>query len=1093
MSAARVSVGEMGTTQAPREASPTTDHTSTPVWDAAQRAIIERDAASSGVVVGAPGTGKTSVLVARAAALVRAGENPDGIVVLTPTRQTATALRDRLTLALPRATSGAPARSLASFVFEIVRAHAVHRGDAVPQLLTGADEDAIIHELLRGDEDDESAGAASRWPAGFGPDVRASPAFRGELRAFIAECTALGVTPGELVGLAAQEQLPVWRALAAFIEEYIDVRGRLRAAHRDAAGLIAEAVRLVRGLAPDAAGFAPVRRLGAVLLDDAQELTVGGVAFIEALHERGVAITAFGDPDLGSGVFRGARPEHFARLAASLGETAVLSTVHRGTPAQEDAVRRVTTRIGAAGTVVHRRAPAGVEDDGSVRVRIARSALEEHDAIARLLRERHLHDGVPWSACAVIAHDSRQVAVLEAELAAREVPARGAGLTEPLGRRACVRDLLRVVHTAIMQQSDPSAADAETLLAAGFDPIDVRRLRNALRQSVLRRAQDTALRQAQDTAPTGGDPTAAAPVPAPRELLSEALRHPAELILLGTREAVRAARIAETLGLLRSALDAGAGAHELLWIAWSRSGLEERWVEASRGSGPLAEQAGRDLDAIVALFQAAKRFGERAADGGVTDPKVFIRGVLDSDVAEDLFAPVLRPGTVQVLTPSAALGVQFDTVVIAGMQDGVWPNTRLRGELLRGWRLADARARAAFDDDAVSAVPLPSALDRRREVMHDELRLLARALSRASALVVVTAVDDDDHTPSAFLELLPDPEKVAPRHPLSLRGLVAAHRRTLTAGAASLPEQQHAAEQLALLADARVPGAAPEAWYGVEPATSSTPLHEPLRAPVRLSPSRLETLETCELDWLIGELGGADDTSAAGVGTLLHEAMEAAADRSAAPSAEELWAVVESRWGELEFDAPWRERVERARAQELARRLHVYLRDFAASGGELRAAECRFEVELPFPGVTDAQPIVLAGTVDRVERLASGEVVIVDLKTGATAPRTDETVVDHAQLAAYQVAASSGAIPGAEGLPLGGAKLLVLQAGARDYATPTQPPLDDASRAAFMARVEAAAAVVSGTVFRAPVETHCRDDRGHGLCRIHTVPPVSAS
>lgn len=1061
------------------------DRASEPAWDAEQRAIIARDATASGVVVGAPGSGKTAALVARAAALVERDDDPDGVLVLTPTRQTATALRDRLTLALRRATSGAPARSLASFAFEIVRAHAVHRGDAVPQLLTGADEDAIIHELLRGDEEDENTGTVSRWPTGFGPEVRASQAFRGELRAFIAECTALGVAPDELLELARHEQLPVWHALAGFMDEYTDVRARLRPAHRDAAGLITEAVALVRGLDPDAAGFAPVRRLRAVLVDDAQELTVGGVALIEALHARGVAITAFGDPDLGSGAFRGARPEHFARLATSLGDTALLSTVYRGTPLQEDVVRRVTARIGAAGTVVHRRAPTGVEDDGSVRVRIARSAVEEHDAIARLLRERHLHDRVPWSDCAVIAHDSRQVAVLEAELAAREVPARGAGLTEPLGRRVCVRDLLCIVHTAILQQTDPAAGDVDTLLAAGFDPIDVRRLRLALRQA--------ALRQARDTDPTSDDLAEATLPNSPRELLSEALRHPAELVLLGTREALRAARIAETLALLRAALDDGAGAHELLWIAWSRSGLEARWVEASHGAGPLAEQASRDLDAMVALFQAAKRFGERAAEGGVADPKVFIRGVLDSDVAEDLFAPTLRPGVVQILTPSAALGVQFDTVVIAGVQDGVWPNTRLRGTLLQGWRLADARTRAASGANAASAAPLPSALDRRREVMHDELRLFARALSRATALVVVTAVDDDGQAPSPFFELLPDPEKVAPLHPLSLRGLVAAHRRTLTEGGRSPAEKARAAEQLALLAHARVPGAAPEAWYGVAPATSSAPLHDPHLAPIRLSPSRLETLETCELDWLIGELGADGGTSAAGVGTLLHEAMESTAARSVPPSQEDLWTVVERRWDELEFDAPWRERVERARAQELARRLHVYLRDFAASGGELRAAESRFEVELPFPGATDAQPIVLAGTVDRVERTPSGEVVIVDLKTGATAPRADEKVVDHAQLAAYQVAASAGAIPGAEGLPLGGAKLLVLQAGARDYATPTQPPLDDATHAAFITRIEAAAAVASGTAFRAPVETHCRDEHGHGLCRIHTVPPVSAS
>ena len=71
--------------------------------------------------------------------------------------------------------------------------------------------------------------------------------------------------------------------------------------------------------------------------------------------------------------------------------------------------------------------------------------------------------------------------------------------------------------------------------------------------------------------------------------------------------------------------------------------------------------------------------------------------------------------------------------------------------------------------------------------MHDELRLLARALSRATARLIVTAVDDDDTGPSVFFELLPDPEPFELDHPVSLRGLVARHRRTLTLQAVRAP------------------------------------------------------------------------------------------------------------------------------------------------------------------------------------------------------------------------------------------------------------------------------------------------------------------
>ena len=72
-------------------------------------------------------------------------------------------------------------------------------------------------------------------------------------------------------------------------------------------------------------------------------------------------------------------------------------------------------------------------------------------------------------------------------------------------------------------------------------------------------------------------------------------------------------------------------------------------------------------------------------------PRVFVRGLLDSDVAEDRLEAAATGEAVRILTPAAAAGAEFDTVVIAGVQEGVWPNTRLRGSLLETWRLAGRR------------------------------------------------------------------------------------------------------------------------------------------------------------------------------------------------------------------------------------------------------------------------------------------------------------------------------------------------------------------------------------------------------------------
>lgn len=1053
------------------------------VVDASHEEVLRLPHDASAVIVGTAGSGKTHVIQQRVAALIAQGLAPDEIVVLTPTRQAATALRDSLALAVRVATPGALARSVAAFAFQTVRAHAVHVGDDPPQLLTGPDEDRIVQDLLAGDAEDERDGM-SRWPAWLAPEIRATAGFRTEVRAFLAECISLGISP-DVLDSRAQEQ-EVWGALASFAHEYSAVRAAMRRAHRDAAGLIQEATALVRSLDAGSPARAAQARIRVILVDDTQELTLGGIELLLAWRERGAAVMAFGDPDIGSGAFRGASPEYFARLLSSM-PLHILTTRHRGTPAHARLLADVTSRIGAAGIVAHRRAALATRDaspeadsaptdssaadtaaqessslDDSVQTYVVRSVAEEYDTIARLLRERRVHDGVPWSSCAVIAHDSRQVTALEAELAARDVPTRAAGPGRNLAQVAAVRDLLHLVDVAARDIDEWDANDpSEALRGGGLDTVELRRLRTALRHREL-----------------AGEGYRSA-----SELLASGLAYPLEFELLDTREGRKAARVGSTLALLRDGLATGASAHELLWTAWQASGRERVWTELAQGHGALAGQARRDLDAVVALFQTAKRHGERA-DG--TSPLDFLRSLRDAAVAVDRFDTGSESGVVRVLTPASALGTEFDTVVIAGIQDGIWPNLRARGSLLETWRLA-------HDSDTV---------DRRRGVLHDELRLFARALSRAHARLIFTAVDDDDTGPSMLFELLPTPQPAPQRaaHPLTLRGLVAAHRRTLTtaAGGTGQPSDadvRHAAGQLALLAEAGVSGADPLHWYGIAPATSDGVLRDLDAEDVRISPSRLAALEQCELDWVIGDLGGDGSSTSAGLGTIIHEALELVGtpDRAA------LWEVVERRWKELDFAAPWVERKERALAEDLVMRLVTYLRDVERAGTRLIGAEPRFEVRIPQEG--RAHDALLSGIIDRVEVTADGSVVIVDLKTGKSEKTSAAAIAENAQLASYQLAFERGAIQGLEStnaeatsLRNGGAKLLVLRTGSKKiYLEPLQAPFTDDTRSAFLARVDRAVEVMTGRRFTAPFEEHCRKDHSYGLCTIHTIGPVSAS
>lgn len=1089
--------------------SPVADSVDDMTQDAAQRAVVDAPAAASGVVIGAPGTGKTRTLIDRVVSLLSDHAlAPEELLVLTPNRQAATALRDRIGVRIGQATPGPLARSIGSFAFQIVRGAMVHAGEEPPALLTGADQDRIIADLLAGDADDEAAGMLSRWPATLSTSVRASKDFRSELRAFLAECTELGVLPAEL----QRSERPVWAAAGSFIDEYRAVLAGMRTAYRDAADLLSEAAAIMRDA--DAAPLGPLAALRVVLIDDAQEITRGGITLVRALRDRGIAVIAFGDPDISSGAFRGASPQLFHELSNLLGEVFVLDTAHRQSPALTSLTRTVTQAIGVAGRVEHRRAPGPDPEtpDPAVHAFLASSPYEEIDRIAGTLRDWHLSHGIPWSDMAVIAHDTRQVATLETELAAREVPTRAAGVQRPLGSERIVRDIVGIVRLALQPTAERTPEDLVDALRSpfgGLDAVGLRRLRARLRHVEL--------------ADGGATPAS--------ELLRQALEFPAQFAFIDAPEARIAARFATTLAETAAAA-AHETIHELLWRIWDAARaldggkLARHWQEiaGNPGGGEIA----RNLDALVALFDAAKRFVERTPN---EDPETFVRDILDSEVPEDSLSTPDRPGLVTLLTPATALGTQFEAVIVAGVQDGVWPNTRLRGGLLETWRLADAVTAAR------TGVPVtnPGVLDRRRDALHDELRLFVRAVSRARSRILVSAVDDDDSSPSPFFTFLPEPPPAADHpgaeHPLTLRGLVARHRRTLTS-APDPASRAEAAGQLAVLAREGVPGADPSEWYGTIAPSTDAPLHDLALEAARVSPSRMESFEECELHWAISALGG--DTvlpPSAGIGTIIHEAME----KVPGGDLDEMRAIVAEHWGELDFETEWISRKERRRADVYVERLHAYLGEVARDGGRVLASEVefRFAVEVADQdAATDpaAMPAVFIGEeasgpgralvrgfIDRVEAYPSGAgehavargrgaaqmgqgaegecVVVVDLKTGKYEPESDGKVEEHAQLAAYQIAVEQGLIEGADPAALTGARLLIVSKtlSGSQYRVAHQHTLEGEGRTRFLNRLAGAARGMSAGSFTAHVEAHCADVQWRVQpCRIHTVPAVSA-
>src|SRR5690606_19228188 len=117
------------------------------------------------------------------------------------------------------------------------------------------------------------------------------------------------------------------------------------------------------------------------------------------------------------------------------------------------------------------------------------------------------------------------------------------------------------------------------------------------------------------------------------------------------------------------------------------SGLAKEWSEQSLSAGIAAAEANRNLDGIVALFSSAKRFVERLPGSAA---RVFLEEVLEADVPEDSLSPQSHGDAVLVTTPSGVVGLEFDVVAVAALQEGAWPNMRIRGSLLGPQQLVRA-------------------------------------------------------------------------------------------------------------------------------------------------------------------------------------------------------------------------------------------------------------------------------------------------------------------------------------------------------------------------------------------------------------------
>ena len=202
-----------------------------PRLDPTQQAVVDHPSGPLLVLAG-PGTGKTTTIVEAVAARIDAGIDPEQILVLTFSRKAAAELRTRITGRVARTIREPLARTFHSYAYGVLRRAALLRGDAPPRLLTSAEQDAVVAELLRGDAEEEGA---VRWPAALAPAL-GTAGFRTELRELLLRATERGIGSDRLAAWGREAGREHWVPAAAFQEQYEGVTAFSTAGRGDASG-----------------------------------------------------------------------------------------------------------------------------------------------------------------------------------------------------------------------------------------------------------------------------------------------------------------------------------------------------------------------------------------------------------------------------------------------------------------------------------------------------------------------------------------------------------------------------------------------------------------------------------------------------------------------------------------------------------------------------------------------------------------------------------------------------------------------------------------------------------------------------------------
>ena len=894
------------------------------------------------LVLGPAGSGKSSTLVKAIANRISSGEDPNSILAITYGRSSANKLRDQIASANPeKHTVNEPiARTFHSIAFLILNDQLANN-DGVDKkyvLLSGAEQDAQIRQLLLLDAQNPSA---TTWPAELIPALT-TRGFAKELREFISRATERGSSPAELRKYAAKYGQKYWPPICDFWQRYLEsmaLRDSTTSASLNRIDPSEIIITALEKLESNSALLDKYRKLFKVIyVDEFQESDRGQRKLLQLLS--GQELVIFADPASAVGRFRGADPDNLL------------------TDLEEFGIKNKITL-----TSTHRKAD-------KPNVALLSSVSDEANFIAHQFRSAHLLKGVPYSQMAVVLRSpGAQVSALVRAFAASSIPVEIDAAALSLADNSAIKPIITIAQIALgeLKLIPSNWEQIEELLKsefAGADAISIRQMRIALTKEQKNEA-----------------------IKSSTELILDALTAPTTD--LPWEQLTSLKRINDLIKEAKKVLSKSQDISDLLWSIYSNAKnyegelISNYWRSQALSGGGRGVIADQKLDALITLFEVARRFSERMPG---SKPSLFIDQLLGEKIlADSITTSAQRDEVVKVMTVHSAKGLQWRYVALAGMQEGNWPNLKQRGSLLGSERLVEIFRHGISNPAQLEAISASG-------LAEDERRLLNVALSRASEKIFITAVLQEDNQPSSYFDKFAGEQtQITQTQRAITQPALVATLRSIANKTDKKEELDFAIKALKTLEVNGVSAANPKNWVGVINLSTHLPVVTDEEV-LRISPSSLESFTECSLKWLLEQSGGKDaDSTAQVLGTAIH-VITAQLKEQPDLTLDQLEAKLKGAWSLIDMNKGWIKDYEYRRAAEM---LGKFFKWNLENKNTLVGVEERFEFTLG--------TAIVSGSIDRIELTAENKYYIVDLKTGATAI-SHENARENKQLQSYQLA-----------------------------------------------------------------------------------------